>query len=95
MKKKLSFDYSAAQPYILPHEVSQMAAPTEAAAKLLESRKGPGNEFLGWLDLPQRYDRTEFKRIKLAAKRIQQQSEVLVVIGTLGSMPNCKKFVNW
>ncbi|MCF8246916.1 MAG: glucose-6-phosphate isomerase [Saprospiraceae bacterium] len=88
--KKLSFDYSSAQPYVLPHEISQMAAPTETAAKLLDSRKGPGNDFLGWLDLPKGYDRTEFKRIKAAAKRIQQQSEVLVVIGIGGSYLGAK-----
>ena len=88
--KKLTFDYSSAQPYVLPHEVSQMAAPSESAAKLLESRKGPGNEFLGWLDLSRRYDRTEFKRVKQAAKRIQQQSEVLVVIGIGGSYLGAK-----
>ncbi len=88
--KKLSFDYSSAQPYVLPHEVSQMAEPAEAAAKLLESRKGPGNEFLGWLDLPQNYDQAEFNRIKVAANRIQQQSEVLVVIGIGGSYLGAK-----
>ncbi|MCU0348120.1 MAG: glucose-6-phosphate isomerase [Saprospiraceae bacterium] len=95
MMKKLNFDYSQAHPYVLPHEVSQMAAPTEAAAKLLESRKGPGNEFLGWLDLPKRYDRTEFKRIKQAAKRIQQQSEVLVVIGIGGSYLGSKAAIEF
>ncbi|MBK9016210.1 MAG: glucose-6-phosphate isomerase [Saprospiraceae bacterium] len=88
--KKLTFDYSSAQPYVLPHEVSQMAAPAEAAAKLLESRIGPGSEFLGWLDLPKRYDHTEFKRIKQAALRIQEQSEVLVVIGIGGSYLGAK-----
>lgn len=90
MMKKLTFDYSSAQPYVLPHEIDQMAAPTEAAAKLLESQKGPGNEFLGWLNLPENYDQAEFKRVKLAAKRIQEQSEVLVVIGIGGSYLGAK-----
>lgn len=88
--KKLTFDYSFAQPCVLPHEVSQMAAPTEAAAKLLESRSGQGNEFLGWLDLPVQFDQTEFQRIKSAAEQIQQQSEVLVVIGIGGSYLGAK-----
>lgn len=88
--KKLSFDYSHAQPYVLAHEISQMAAPTEAAAQLLESRKGPGHEFLGWLDLPEKYDHAEFDRIKKAAKRIQDQAEVLVVIGIGGSYLGAK-----
>ncbi len=88
--KKLSFDYSYAEPYVMPHEVAQMAAPTEAAAKLLESRNGPGNDFLGWLDLPRRYDRGEFRRIRQAAKKIQKQAEVLVVIGIGGSYLGAK-----
>jgi glucose-6-phosphate isomerase len=83
--KKLSFDHSPAQPFVKPHEINQMAAATEAAAELLESRNGPGSEFLGWLDLPINYDRLEFERIQQAALRIQQQSEVLVVIGIGGS----------
>lgn len=40
---------------------------------------------LGWLDLPYTYDKEEFARIKAAAKRIQEQSQVLVVIGIGGS----------
>ncbi len=92
--EKLAFDYSFAQPYVLPHEVDMMAAQTENAAKLLDSHKPDsyraGSEFLGWLDLPKKYDREEFKRIKQAAKKIQQQSEVLVVIGIGGSYLGAK-----
>lgn len=91
--KKLSFDYSPALPFIQPHEVSQMAAPAEAAAELLESKTGPGNDFLGWLDLPSNYDKAEFERIKQAAARIQQQSEVLIVIGIGGSYLGAKAAV--
>ena len=42
-------------------------------------------EFVGWLELPTNYDRTEFERIKKAAKKIQKDSDVLVVIGIGGS----------
>ncbi|MEZ4961827.1 MAG: glucose-6-phosphate isomerase [Saprospiraceae bacterium] len=88
--EKLAFDYSFAQPYVLPHEMDFMAPQAESAGKLLDSRKGPGKEFLGWLDLPTKYDRGEFKRIQQAAKKIQQQSEVLVVIGIGGSYLGAK-----
>ena len=83
--KKLTLDHTNASAFVQPHEIENMAASTEAAAKLLDSRKGPGNEFLGWLDLPRKYDREEFRRIQKAAKKIQKQSEVLVVIGIGGS----------
>ena len=48
-------------------------------------RKGAGNDFLGWIDLPVNYDKEEFARIKKAAEKIQGDSEVLLVIGIGGS----------
>lgn len=51
----------------------------------LLSGNGAGNDFLGWLDLPVNYDREEFARIEKAAKKIQSDSDVLVVIGIGGS----------
>ena len=42
-------------------------------------------EFVGWLELPTNYDKEEFARIKKAAKKIQKDSDVLVVIGIGGS----------
>ena len=55
------------------------------AKDLLLSRKGAGNDFLGWIDLPEDYDKEEFARIKKAAEKIQKDSEVLLVIGIGGS----------
>ena len=46
---------------------------------------GAGGEFTGWVRLPQAYDREEFARIQDAARRIREDSEVLVVIGIGGS----------
>ena len=81
----LHFDYSSAAPFLAPHEITFLEPQVAAAANLLESRTGPGNEFLGWLDLPVNYDRAEFARIQSAAEKIRQQSQVLVVIGIGGS----------
>ncbi len=55
------------------------------AHELLESRQGSGSDFLGWLDLPVNYDKKEFARIKAAAKKIKQDSDILIVIGIGGS----------
>ncbi|MFZ2898868.1 MAG: glucose-6-phosphate isomerase [Saprospiraceae bacterium] len=81
----LSFDLSQASSSLHPHELDFLAGQTEAAARLLESKEGPGNDFLGWLDLPMDYDRLEFQAVLEAAARIRSQSEVLVVIGIGGS----------
>lgn len=55
------------------------------ASDLLYSGKGAGNDYIGWVDLPNNYDKDEFERIKKAAKKIQSNSEVLIVIGIGGS----------
>lgn len=56
----------------------------EIDKKLRENPNNP-NDFLGWLELPTNYDKEEFERIKVAAKRIQEKSEVFVCIGIGGS----------
>lgn len=67
------------------HELEFVRPLVETASMLLEERTGQGHEMLGWLDLPNTYDKEEFARIKAAAKRIQAQSEVLIAIGIGGS----------
>ena len=56
-----------------------------AAHKTLAEGRGPGNDFIGWLDLPVMEDTAEMTRIKQAAERIRSDSDVLVVIGIGGS----------
>lgn len=56
-----------------------------AAHKTLTEKSGLGNDFLGWVSLPNDYDREEFKRIQAAAEKIKKNSEVLIVIGIGGS----------
>ena len=55
------------------------------AAKMVASHTGPGGDFTGWVFLPRDYDKEEFARIQAAARKIQGQSQVLVVIGIGGS----------
>lgn len=62
--------------------------------KELTEQTGKGNEFLGWLRQPEDYDRAEYARIKAAASKIQNDSEVLVVIGIGGSYLGAKAVIN-
>ena len=55
------------------------------AHELLRSGTGKGSDFLGWLTLPEDYDKVEFEAIKCAADKIKKQSQVLIVIGIGGS----------
>lgn len=85
MSKHVTFDYSLADSFIREDEIDLMKASLEAARNTLENKNGAGNDFLGWIDLPVDYDKDEFARIQQAAKKIQSDSEVLVVIGIGGS----------
>ncbi|MCL2774147.1 MAG: glucose-6-phosphate isomerase [Oscillospiraceae bacterium] len=49
------------------------------------NRTGEGNTFLGWVDLPENYDKDEFARIKIAAEKIKKNSKAVIVVGIGGS----------
>jgi glucose-6-phosphate isomerase len=82
---KVTFDYSKACSFVQEHEMEYMSGLTAQAKEKLLSRTGAGNDFLGWIDLPVDYDKEEFDRIKKAAEKIRNDSEVLLVIGIGGS----------
>ena len=82
---KVTFDYSKTSSFISEDEVISMKKIAEDAKKVLVEKTGAGNDFLGWIDLPVDYDKEEFERIKKSAKKIQEDSEVLIVIGIGGS----------
>ena len=82
---KVTFDYSKTAKFINAEEVQSMSRIVGAAKQQLTEKDGLGNDFLGWIDLPVDYDKEEFARIKKAAKKIQEDSEVLLVIGIGGS----------
>lgn len=56
-----------------------------AAHQTLTERTGAGNDYLGWLDLPVEEPTEEIVRIRAAAQRIRESSDVFIVIGIGGS----------
>lgn len=85
MSKSIQFQYSTARPFLAEHEVTQLEPAIQLAHEQLHQRTGNGSDFLGWVNLPNEYNNEEFARIKSAAKRIQSNSDALVVIGIGGS----------
>jgi len=85
MANKITFDYSKASDFIRKHEIDLITKQACNAKDELIMKTGAGNDFLGWVDLPVDYDKEEFARIKKAAARIKEDSEVLLVIGIGGS----------
>ncbi|MBQ7713310.1 MAG: glucose-6-phosphate isomerase [Oscillospiraceae bacterium] len=79
----LTVDVSKATPFLSASYEDERAL--SEAADWLQNGGGKGDDFIGWVHLPENYDRDEFARIERAAKRIQGDSEALVVIGIGGS----------
>lgn len=73
------------EPFVNHEELEAIFPQVQAAHRTIHEKSGPGNDFLGWLDLPVDYDREEFTRIQKAAQKIRSNSQVLIVIGIGGS----------
>ena len=81
----IKLDLSKLEGFLPRDYLEQRCEGLERAADMLAHHNGPGGDFTGWVNLPRDYDKEEFARIKAAAKKIQRQSQVLVVIGIGGS----------
>ena len=81
----IKFDSTKITPFVHENELSEMQAMVDAAVNEIKDGTGAGSDFLGWVDLPVNYDKDEFDRIKKAAEKIQDDSEVLICIGIGGS----------
>lgn len=81
----LKLNDTFAKGFVDADELSAIAPMANLAFSVLKSKKGPGSDFLGWVDLPVAYDKEEFSRIKNAAERIKKSSDLLIVIGIGGS----------
>jgi glucose-6-phosphate isomerase len=70
----------------LPAGVLDALAPRVAGiAADLDARRGPGHDFLGWLDLPADIDAARLQALEDAARGGREDSEVCVVVGIGGS----------
>ena len=81
----LKFDSGFASAFLRENDIEGLRSQVAAAHKAIADKSGLGSDFLGWVDLPENYDKEEFARIKKAAKKIQGDTDVLLVIGIGGS----------
>lgn len=81
--------------FISKHEYDCIAPMVTVADKMLREKTGAGNDFLGWMDLPENYDKEEFVRIKEAAKKIQKDCDAFIVIGIGGSYLGAKAVIEF
>ena len=81
----LTFDTSKLADFVGEQELGMMQPLVTVADQMLRDGSGAGAAYTDWLHLPTEYDKDEFARIQAAAKKIQSDSKVLVVIGIGGS----------
>ncbi len=80
---KLKVDFSNAK--IDVEELLEYSEKVEKIHKSLHEKADDEKEFLGWINLPENYDKEEFERIKKAAEKIKNDSEIFLCIGIGGS----------
>lgn len=85
MNKGLSLNLANVSSFLEEHEIEYLQPMVTEAHNMLHNKTGQGNNFLGWIDLPVNYNKEEFVRIKKAADKIRNDSDVLIVIGIGGS----------
>ncbi|MBW1605035.1 glucose-6-phosphate isomerase [Lactobacillus sp. Sy-1] len=86
----VSFDESALANFVEPNELKEIKPMLDTARDELVNGTGVESQMREWLTLPTDYDKEEFARIQKAAKQIQSDSKVLVVIGIGGSYLGAK-----
>lgn len=86
----IKLNYSKASGFINDDEIKNMKTAVLSAQNTLDEKNGAGCDYLGWTTLPANYDINEFERIKKAAAKIRENSDVLVVIGIGGSYLGAK-----
>ena len=90
--KSINFDYQHS--LIEQHELNEIKAQVEIAHEALHNKTGPGSDYTGWVDYPQNYNHKELERLKKAAKEINSNSEILVVIGIGGSYLGARAIID-
>jgi len=83
------------KPFVKDEELATIKSDIADAHKCLLEGSGEGNDFLGWIDLPNNYDKDEYDRIKKAAAKIQKKCDVFVVIGIGGSYLGARAVVEF
>ena len=52
---------------------------------MIRNKTGAGNDFLGWVELPENYDKEEVQLMKETAAKLREKVDVLLVCGIGGS----------
>lgn len=89
----MNLDFKYTKNFYTTEELSSAIKKAVEAKSVLDSRSGAGNDYLGWLDLPEKYSKKELEEIKRTASKIKEDSKALVVVGIGGSYLGAKSAI--
>ena len=81
---KISIDLSNVRNFISEEQIHSLQAEIDVHYPSIFNKTGKGNDFLGWVDLPSHFDQDLFKKIEFDVTRLQNISEIFVIIGIGG-----------
>ena len=93
MSGKLGYDTGNMEEFVDPSELDSMGKKIREAHDLLVKRNGPGKEFLGWMDLPEKCEDSLIAEINETADAFSKNSDITVVIGIGGSFLGAKALI--
>lgn len=70
---------------ISEEEINKYAPSVKRVNQMIDDKSGAGNDFLGWVDWPENYNKEEVERLLVDAKYVRENFDVLVVAGIGGS----------
>jgi len=86
----INFSYQHALDFLNKEELDNLSEFVSVAHQAIHNKTGPGSDFLGWVELPENYDKEEYSRIMAASEKIKKDSDILLVIGIGGSYLGAK-----
>lgn len=86
----IKLDTTKCAPAVAPAAIEAFKEKAEAANTLLHNKKGTGNDFLGWVNLPSSIDRAQIDLINSVAQSLKSKAEVIICIGIGGSYLGAK-----
>ena len=92
MENRININYDNLKKFISENELDKVQKKVDIAHKLLVERNGPGNEFLGWLDLPYQ-DIGEIPHFMETVDAIRKDADVFICIGIGGSYLGAKSVI--
>jgi glucose-6-phosphate isomerase len=81
----INLDISKVYSFVDKEKIEAMSSDTMVANKALEEKTGKGNDFLGWVNLPSAIDEAMLADIESTARKLQDNIDVVIVIGIGGS----------